>query len=537
MVADFETTTDPEDCRVWLWHYVNIREESDSNLGTDLDDFMDEVLQRDLEIYFHNLAFDGSFILDWLFRNNFAYSEEKLVDGMFSTVISRESKFYRIDIQCDGHRITLKDSLKKIPLPVAAIGPAFGLAVTKGEIDYTAPRPVGYSPTDAEIDYVVRDCEVVAGALRQVLDAGMTKLTVGADSLAEYKELNKNWNAVFPVYTSDLDDEIRRAYRGGFTYADTRTVRTVIRGGAVYDVNSLYPSVMRYKRLPYGEPCRVGGDPRMDDLFICNITFTAELKKDHIPCIQIKRPFRQSDTEYLRSVPEPETLTITSVDLALWREHYDMEILDWGDSFVFDSATGFFDEYIDKWMEVKASHTGGMRTIAKLHLNSLYGKFATNTDVTQRYPVFSDNRVKLCIGSTEMRDPVYTPMGVFITAWARDTTIRAAQKNYDRFLYADTDSIHLRGTEPPVGIDVHPTRLGAWKHEGDFSEGVYVRAKQYSERMVDGSVSTHIAGLPRTLADAVEPEDLLQPRVFHGKLVPARVPGGVVLTETTFNLR
>ena len=537
MVADFETTTDPEDCRVWLWHYVNIRDEADSNLGTDLDDFMDEVLQRDLEIYFHNLAFDGSFVLDWLFRNGFTYSEEKLVDGMFSTVISRESKFYRIDIQSDGYRITLKDSLKKIPLPVAAIGPAFGLAVTKGEIDYTAPRPLDYRPTDAEIDYVVRDCEVVAGALRQVLDAGMTKLTVGADSLAEYKEINKNWQAVFPVYTSDLDDEVRRAYRGGFTYADTRTVRKVICGGGVYDVNSLYPSVMRYKRLPYGEPRRVGGDPCTDDLFICNITFTAELKPNHIPCIQIKRSFRQSDTEYLRSVPEPETLTITSVDLALWREHYDMEILDWGDSFVFNSSTGFFDEYIDKWMDVKASHTGGMRTIAKLHLNSLYGKFATNTDVTQRYPVFSDDRVKLCIGCTEMRDPVYTPMGVFITAWARDTTIRAAQKNYDRFLYADTDSIHLRGIEPPTGIEVHPTRLGAWKHEGDFSEGVYVRAKQYSERMVDGTVSTHIAGLPRSLAAAVEPEDLLRPRVFHGKLVPARVPGGVVLQETTFNLR
>ena len=63
-----------------MWHYVNIRDEADSNLGIDLDGFMDDILQRDLEVYFHNLAFDGSFVLDWLFRNGFTYSEEKLVE-------------------------------------------------------------------------------------------------------------------------------------------------------------------------------------------------------------------------------------------------------------------------------------------------------------------------------------------------------------------------------------------------------------------------------------------------------------------------
>ena len=80
--------------------------------------------------------------------------------------------------------------------------------------------------------------------------------------------------------------------------------------------------------------------------------------------------------------------------------------------------------------------------------------------------------------------PVYTPLGVFITAWARDKTIRAAAANHDRFLYADTDSLHLLGTTPPDNLEIHSTRLGAWKIEGTFDRGIFVRAKQYQRRVM-----------------------------------------------------
>lgn len=336
-----------------------------------------------------------------------------------------------------------------------------------------------------------------------------------------------------------MDAEIRRAYRGGFTYVDERYRAQFVGKGRVYDVNSLYPSVMYDRPMPYGEPQYFEGAPRsIQDfpLYIVSITFTAKLKPDHIPCIQVKGTPFFTGTEYQREIIEPVTLTCTSVDLALWQDHYDMDILAWNGGWYFQAVSGVFCEYIDKWMEVKANSDGGMRIIAKLHLNSLYGKFATNPNVTQKIPKLENGIVKLVIGEEETRDPVYTPVGVFITAYARDVTIRAAQEHYDVFVYADTDSLHLLVEDDPVTLDVDSHKLGAWKLETIFDAAIYVRAKCYCERLTDGSYVTHIAGLPDTIAEQVTFDDFHNGKVFDGKLLPIRVPGGIVLSDVGFTL-
>jgi len=84
-----------------------------------------------------------------------------------------------------------------------------------------------------------------------------------------------------------------------------------------------------------------------------------------------------------------------------------------------------------------------------------------------------------------------------------------------------------------------PADLGAWKVEHDgqpFDDAVFLRAKQYCERFGDHD-DVHIAGLPAEIAAQVRLEDLLTPCTWDGKLVPKRVPGGVVLSNTTFTLR
>jgi len=188
-------------------------------------------------------------------------------------------------------------------------------------------------------------------------------------------------------------------------------------------------------------------------------------------------------------------------------------------------------------MEIKKNSTGGLRQIAKLHLNSLYGKFATNPDITGKHPTLKDNRVSLVMNEPEMRDPVYTPMGVFITAYARKKTISAAQDNYETFAYADTDSLHLIGpTTPPDSLWVDPVELGAWKHESSFTKSVYIRAKQYAEE-IDGKLDVHIAGMPRNVAATLTLDDMLHGGTWNGKLIPVRVPGGTVLRDTTFTLK
>ena len=544
-VGDFETTTDPEDCRVWAWMVASVEDKDTLRRGLDIESFMEWVSTQNTVMYFHNLAFDGSFILDWIMKRGYVWAQENPKPGQITSLISNTGKFYSIMIHWrDGHRTDLRDSLKKLPMSVSNVAKAFKLAEGKGELDYTKPRAVGYKPTMEEWDYIRRDVQIVAEALNVQLKEGMTRLTVGADSLHEYKELvtQKMFKRLFPVLAPTMDSEIRKAYRGGFTYADERHKGKYVGAGKVYDVNSLYPSVMYDRLLPFGVPDFVEGKPEVTQLrplYIMSVTFTARLKKDHIPCIQVKASRFFIQSEYQTRIDEPVTMYCTNIDWDLWNKHYDIDVSSYNGGWVFRAAAGFFRTYIDKWMEVKANSTGGRRQIAKLHLNSLYGKFATNPDVTGKYPVLEDDTIKLRKGIDETRDPVYTPMGVFITAYARQYTIETAQANYDTFAYADTDSLHLLTDSPndPEGLHVHPTKLGAWKWEYDFTRALYIRAKAYCELKTDGQHETHIAGLPERVTETLTLDKLKDGTHFSGKLTPKRVPGGIVLDDVGFTLK
>ena len=513
-------------------------------MGNDLDEFM-QIMQRENAIcYFHNLKFDGAFILDWLFRNDYEHStDRRLYPREFSTLISDMGQFYSITVKWPGGTKTeFRDSAKKLPFTVKTIAEMFNQPEVKGDIDYHEHRPVGHVLTMEERDYLARDVLIVARAIKEELDVGMTKLTVGSDSLEEYKRIidPKTFLSAFPVLSETMDNEIRLAYRGGFTYADPRFSGRKLGQGRTYDVNSLYPSVMYDRILPYGEPRYCEGLPVVDaewPLFIVSITFTAKLRKNHIPCIQIKGDPHFKSTEYQTHIKEPVTVSISNIDLELWQDHYDMDIHSYNGAWQFQGVAGMFCNYIDKWMAVKANSTGGMRAIAKLHLNSLYGKFATRTDITGKIPEWDGNVVSLVDGEPETRNPIYTAMGVFITAYARDVTIRAAQANYGAFAYADTDSLHLLADDDPDNLDIHPSRLGAWKREYVFRSAIFLRAKAYMETTDDGEDVIHVAGLPEPIAAQLTYKDFLTGRAISGKLVPKRVPGGIVLVETSYQLK
>ena len=181
------------------------------------------------------------------------------------------------------------------------------------------------------------------------------------------------------------------------------------------------------------------------------------------------------------------------------------------------------------------------------------------------------------LGEQEYRNPIYIPVGTFITAWARDKTIRSAQACYDRFIYADTDSLHLDGLDVPDGIEVDSTKLGAWKHESSFVLGRYVRAKTYLERelilgygqykYIDGNKTKRTlkrspiailkstdhkfikidrlimrdkitcAGLPERCYPQVTWENFKIGKAYNGKLTFSHVNGGVVLKEVDFTIK
>ena len=449
--------------------------------------------------------------------------------------------------------LTINDSLKLLPFSVQQIAKTFNMDLMKGTIDYTKQRKPGYQPTQHEIDYVQNDVAIVAAALKHLFIEKMTAITIGANALKDYKRVfgEKQFYRTFPA--PEYDADIRKSYRGGFTYLNPRYSNKVIGSGIVLDVNSLYPYVMQSREMPVGEGVFFDGEYVPDDnfpIYVQMIKCQFNLKPGHIPTIQIKTASMYfNPVEYVTTSGKEEiTLCMTSVDLKLFFDHYQVYNIEYLGGWMFHATSGLFTDYIDKWttakINAKLEDNAGLYTLAKLMLNSLYGKFATNPNVKSKIPVYDPETrfVHLVIVDQDDREPVYLPVGTFITSYAREITIRAAQAVYDRFIYADTDSLHLAGTDLPVTLDIDSTRLGAWDHEFTFEKGYFIRSKTYVEfgskpGSREKKLKITCAGLPESCHNQVTFENFRKGKIYHNKLRPVRVPGGVVLENCNFRIK
>lgn len=559
LVADLETTTDPKDVRAWAVSAVDIPTQETVFLSNSLPEFMKWLENKNTIVYFHNARFDLEFVLPYLFWNGYKHISEVQpkpkdgkrragVPGTFDTLITDDGIVYSLTVYFSQkkkkwNKVVFYDSLKKLPFKVSQIAKAFQLEDQKLEIDYDAYRPKGHELTEKEKNYVVTDARIVASALNIQFSKSLTKMTNASDAMAWYKDsLRGQFERYYPVLPLDIDKEIRRTYKGGYVYLNPKY--RGVRGlqGITFDVNSLYPSVMYQKLLPYGYPKHFEGEYEPDEnypLYIVKLRCSFKVKKGHLPTLQLKNHRSHFvETEYITtSKGAIVEFSLTSVDLKLFLDHYDVLNLEYINGYKFKGAHDLFKEYIDYWMHIKETETGSIKQLAKLMLNSLYGRFCLNPETRQKIPYMdTDNVVRYKLDDPELRDPVYTAMGSFITSYAREKTIRTAQSLGDRFIYADTDSCHIVGYEVPEDMDIHPTRLGAWKNEGLFTDSMFIRAKTYMET-VDGKNKVTCAGMPDNIKELVTYDNFHPGSTFDGKLMPRRFPGGIVLMPTTFTIK
>lgn len=566
-VADFETTTKENDCRVWYWATCELDNPDKIKRGTDIMSFMQWAFEDEKIIYFHNLKFDGMFIMDFLLRRGFQYSSDKkyMKSGYFNSLISDMGQWYTFTVHGYPNkwgidaRVEFRDSLKIIPMSVEEIPKSFGLEESKGEIDYNKERPIGYQPTKEEQDYIDHDVIIVAKALKFMIDHNMKKLTNGSCALEDCKNGigKKQFKRLFPSLDLSVDKDIRMSYKGGWTYLNPKYKDKDIGEGTVFDVNSMYPWAMMYCSLPFGEPVYFSGKYNEDNiypLYVQQLVCEFKLKKGHYPSIQIKGSSMYGENEYIEYSLEPTLLTLTNVDLELLFFNYDVEVWEYIGGYMFRSQVGMFEEYINRWYEVKRQSkkegNKGLEKIAKLMLNSLYGKFGSKRIGKSKIPYFSeeDNCVKFMISEPEERKGGYLPVATFITSYCRDRINRGAYACGDRFIYADTDSLHVKGKGIPDGLDVDEYRLGAFKVEEEFIRGKFLRQKTYLEILLEKNeekINLKCCGMPRKMQETVTEEDFFIGAVFDAsvsekfspKLMPRVVPGGVILRETTFKIK
>lgn len=558
--ADFETVNDVNDCRVWAWGVTNVGNTNYFEYGNHISGFFD-FMEKNLGVYyFHNAKFDCEFIFYELFQRGFTYVEKEKdqTDKTFSILMSDKNQLYSVSIcykktKRGKKKAELYDSLKILPMSVKQMAEAFYLPIRKGEIDYNAKREIGHKLTPKEVEYLRLDCTIVAQCLDIMFRQGNKQMTIGGNALHSYKEIMGKKKMAFYFPEPKNDAYVRKSYKGGFVYVKEGVEGKEIGEGRVYDINSLYPWVMYYKDLPWGEPIYYVGEYEQDDdypLYVCQVMIDIKLKKGFLPTLQLKGNIRYGSNEYITETKEPEIVYLTSVDLALLKKHYTGEIT-YIDGWKYKSSNKLFREYIDKWMEVKERATReknkALRTIAKLMLNSLYGKFGVNPVVISRHVKWDEEekRVKYYLSEKEERKPLYIAVASFITAYAREKTITAGQENFDRALYFDTDSMHLAEDKEPKNIEVDPIKLGAWDHEATFTRAKFLRQKTYYEEHIVAKSECFImihpkitcAGMPSRSYKWVTYDNFKVGAFYPGRLQTKHVYGGIVLCEDVFTIK
>lgn len=193
------------------------------------------------------------------------------------------------------------------------------------------------------------------------------------------------------------------------------------------------------------------------------------------------------------------------------------------------------------------------------------GKFASRTHVKTKIPYLKeDGVVGYMTSDEEIKDSIYTPVASFITAHARDKTIRSAfnfmqgkhvinenltiYNDKDYFCYADTDSLHIIYNENyDKLLDVDSKKLGFWKLESTPIKGRYLRAKTYIEIIPKIDKETNkeylytdvkCAGMPDSVKELITWDNFHYGFIDYGhKLRPKKVKGGVVLETTPFTIK
>lgn len=602
-------------------------------------------LKCNIVAYYHNLKFDGSFWLSYLLidkgykqayikrGNKVEWLQEKnMENNTFKYSISAKGQWYSIIIKVKNHFIEIRDSLKLLPFSVKKIGESFKTRHRKLEMEYTGFRYPGCEITDEEKKYIANDVLVVKEALEILFNEGHDKLTIGSCCLSEYKKICKHslkneldYNEMFPdVYDIPIDKNIykcdnagewvKKSYKGGWCYLVKGKENKIYYNGTTADVNSLYPSMMSSESgnpYPVGKPTFWYGnyipDEALEDnrYYFIRIKTRFYLKKDKLPFIQIKGNLLYKGTESLETsdIYDKETnqyythyrdlngnlvdtrveLTLTMTDFILIKEHYelvDFEILDgcW-----FYTQIGIFDEYIQKYKHQKQISKGAKRELAKLFLNNLYGKMASSKDSSFKLAYVKDDKSIGFLPVSEFnKKPGYIPVGSAITSYARNFTIRTAQKNYHGvnnpgFIYADTDSIHCDLPPDQIkGIKVHAKDFCCWKLESCWDKAVFTRQKTYIEHVIAEDLETiekpynniKCAGMPQKCKDLFElsmqgtanynemwsddernflfdennkpiKRDFSDFKIglsVPDKLRPKRILGGILLVETTYQM-
>ena len=550
--ADYETTPYEQylvegRTRVYLWKLMGV--DNDVNvMGVDMESFISQLSKLDGGlIYFHNLSFDGEFIIWWLLEHGYKYDEEKR-QKTFSSIIDDTGSIYSISICINAEMVwEIHCSYKLFPKSIKEIGEMVGIPKLNETHDYNEFK--NYKSLEEvpeeEISYITNDVRIMVALIRYLKQKDIKGLTMSSSAYKNWLQdkylLAKNKMKKSP--DEEVCEIVRKSYRGGITKVNPVYAGIEFNDVISFDVNSLYPSVMYDNPMPIGDgkiyKSIEEGKKDLRSLFII-VAFVqyGKVRTNKHAFIGNTSGFSYSRKYSYDDVLENKMIYLWEDEFELFKLVYDaqytiIKVVGW------KKANYVFKDYIDRWYDVKKNaKTETERSLAKLMLNSLYGKFGMNDIRVSKIPIeVGDTIIYHTIENNTTY--YYKEVASYITSKARCKLASFMNKCGDKFLYCDTDSVYYIGHEiPEIFKDVvDPKKLGYWKYEGHYTRFKALKAKCYLKQLDDGTIERRIAGCPKECAELINFDNFAPNlKLSNAKRCKKKVKGGIVIGNTDFTI-
>jgi hypothetical protein len=555
-VADFETTAKTQylvekRTKVYLYMIKSV-DGTIENIGTSIEQFFDYLMtiQKNSIVYFHNLSFDGEFILWYLIENGYVNvnGDETMSTKSFSNITTDMGMHYQIKVMLPTDtRIEFKCSYRLMPLSIENIGKMVGVNKLKENHNYEEIKnyeTLNHVPQE-ELKYIQNDVEILRKLILKLDEFNITDMTMSSSSYSNWKKtqytLAKSFVKPDDPYVNDIID---KSYKGGITMLNPQYVGKVFDDVISYDVNSLYPSQMLSHSMPYGEPRvfdtikEAKKEPKHKKFIYVVYVYRMVVLDGYHPFIGLSSGFTFSSYAYDPFI-EDTTLYLWEEEFKLFDDFYygDYEIVR---VLAFRETNNVFTQYLNGWKQIKETTKDGVeKQIAKLMMNSLYGKFGQKDARTSKKLIGTkDDGKVLNYEIVESQSPYkYRPIASYITSMSRCVLIKAIQMNANHFVYCDTDSLYLKDIKKANGITISDNTIGAWKFESHYTAFKCLKAKCYIKTKDDGTIIRSIAGLPKEAQKLVNYDNFEHGLFLKGvKRFMNRVKGGVIIDSTDFSV-
>lgn len=560
--------------------------------GTDIYTFMDTIsdirsrARESMVVYIHDLSFCGISILDYLLHNGYEWASNsyEMGENKFTALLNNTNSIYSITV-CVSE---VSDRRKNITFVNSSN--IFPLSIEDTKIQC---KLNDYSDIDT-LRYIINTVNSYGLLFTNNHRPIITTAQASMQHFINFIGGKGRYRAIFPELSEDVDNEIRKAYHGGYLYINDNYINKNCGHGYVIDNNGLYAYVMKNCVLPYGHPVKFEGDykseanaklRRTHPLYIQKIKGSFMLKNNMLPTVTLEDEMIDGKKQLKFFTEGHNELFLTNVDLKMFCHNYhnDFDIMDIQKSYcggyAFE-AGNILSPWVDYWCNerVIAEQEGdlGKRKFCKTIINSLSGKFASgnamymykkpildNEDIVgfvEDERVLRDDRGRVQINEetgeamtskSQSAKLNYIPISAFITSYGRKKTIATAQAIMDyngKYIYSDTDSIHFEGDSIPTDIVYKSNAkfkfleninlgndIGDWKLEYEFNGGRYVGMKSYYLYNKD-STKVACAGLPKLDWNQIT-LDNFKKGCRYISTQTCSVKGGASKIKRTFELR